>query len=110
MEQLLKQLQAIAEQNPHGFTVSLPDLKYVTHGWVVAKKETQNSFGIAGLTKVIEVAQLTTKTMGGWKEGELFYWDAVMIFNEEEAATRAGKENEQLAIYQLETGRLKWLD
>ncbi len=111
MERLLiKQLLEIATQNPAGFTVSLPDLKFLKTGWVVAKKETQNCFGRQGLKKALEVALNTSKTMGGWQDGPLFYWDAVEVYFDEETATQAGKRNEQLAIYQLETGRLKWLD
>lgn len=109
MDKLLETLQAIADENPTGFTVTLPDLQYVKKGWVVAKKETQNSFGLDGLKKALEVALNTSKALGGWKDGELFYWDCVMIFYDEEQATKAGKENEQLAIYQIETARLKWL-
>lgn len=76
---------------------------------MVARKETQNSFGEDGLRKVLEVALRTSKTVGGWKDEKLFYWDAVMVFENEDEATKAGIENEQLAIYQIETNKLKWL-
>ncbi len=101
-------LWQIAEQNPEGFTVILPGLTFAKTGWVVALKETQNCFGPEGLDKALEVA-IKTSHLGGWHDGELFYWDAVMIFTNEDEATQAGKENEQLAIYHLDTGRLKWL-
>jgi len=107
--ELIKQLQAIAQENPSGFTVSLPSLQFITRGWVVAKKETQNSFGLEGLNKALEVALKTSKTIGGWQDEELFYWDAVMVFNNEDEATQASIENEQLAIYNIETNYLKWL-
>lgn len=109
MEKLLHKLQAIAEQNPQGFTLSLPDLRFIKKGWVVAKKETQNCFGLQGLNKALEVALKTSKALGGWKDESLFYWDCVLIFSDENEATKAGIENEQLAIYNLETATLKWL-
>lgn len=105
----IKELKRIADENPNGFTVRTTNLEPVTEGWAVAMKETQNSFGDAGLEKVLEVAERTSKVIGGWKEGELFYWDAILIFNNEEEATKAGVENEQIAIYNIETNNLKYL-
>jgi len=109
MEVILIKLRALAAQFPEGFTVFVPEVQIVKSGWVVAKKETQNSFGEAGLQKALEVALKTSKAMGGWKDEKLFYWDAVEIYEDEETATQAGFRNEQQAIYQIETGRLKWL-
>lgn len=109
MKKLLNDLQKIAAENPDGFTVLLPDLSFAKRGWVVAQKQTQDCFGPDGLKKAVEAALKTSKAVGGWKDGELFYWDAVLIFEDEEEATKSGKENEQLAIYQIETARLKWL-
>lgn len=109
MKQLMKELQEIAAANPNGFTVFLPDLTPVTKGWVVALKETQNSFGTAGLKKALEVALKTSKVIGGWKDGRKWYWDASLLFDNEDDATKAGIENEQLAIYNIETNYLKWL-
>jgi hypothetical protein len=109
MEQIINSLKRIAKENPSGFTVSLESLKFVKEGWVVAIKETQNSFGDVGLRKALQVAMKTSNTLGGWKEGEDFYWDAVIIFNNEEDATKAGVENEQIAIYNIETNFLKYL-
>jgi len=109
MDKIITHLQEIAESNPDGFTVKLPDLQFIKKGWVVALKETQNCFGPDGLNKALEVAKKTSQHIGGWKDGKLFYWDCVQIFFDEDQATKAGIENEQLAIYQIETGRLKWL-
>jgi len=109
MEVLLVKLRKLAADFPNGFTVTIPEVQIVKSGWVVARKETQNSFGEQGLRKALEVALKTSKAMGGWKDGKLFYWDAVQIFEDETLATQAGIENEQMAIYQIETGRLKWL-
>jgi hypothetical protein len=72
-------------------------------------KQTQDCFGNEGLRKAFRVAEETTQTFGGWIEGSRFYWDAVMVFNDEAKATQAGIENDQIAIYQIETNRLKIL-
>jgi hypothetical protein len=109
LEELIKSLKQIAKENPNGFTVYLKDLSPVKRGWVVALKETQNSFGDDGLKKVITVATTKTGIVGGWRADGKFYWDAVLIFDNEDMATESGIENEQIAIYQIETNRLKFL-
>jgi hypothetical protein len=105
----MKILKQIADANPNGFTVYTTNLEPVLSGWIVAMKETQNSFNDAGLAKALEVAERTSKVIGGWKEKERFYWDAVMIFSNETEATKSGIENEQIAIYNIETNYLKFL-
>jgi hypothetical protein len=109
MDNLLKKLMQIAQQNPSGFTVYLKDLSPVKRGWSVALKETQNSFGIEGLKKTVAIATEKTGIVGGWQEDGKFWWDAVQIFEDEDEAARFGKENEQLAIYHIESNRIKWL-
>ena|ERR1700730_11964979 len=104
-----QKLKQIANENPNGFTVYTTDLSAVKMGWVVAMKETQNSFGDAGLQKALEIAESTSKVIGGWKENEKFYWDAVLLFDNEQDATIAGTENEQIAIYNIETNYLKFI-
>lgn len=109
MEDLIEAIKEIAKKNPEGFTISINDLSDVKRGWVVAMKETQNSFGDEGLRKVLEVAQRTSYIMGGWKDGKLFYYDAVWISEVKEEAIRIGRENEQIAIYNIETATLIYL-
>lgn len=106
---IIERLKQIADENPSGFTVYTTTLLPVTQGWVVANKETQNCFGDVGLRKALKVAQNTTQTIGGWLEETKWYWDAVMIFDNEDEATKAGIENEQIAIYQIENNKLKFL-
>ncbi len=105
----INRLKQIAADNPNGFTVWTTDLTPVKKGWVVAMKETQNCFGDAGLQKALEVAEQTSKVIGGWKNEDEFYWDAVLLFATETDATMAGKENEQIAIYNIETNYLKFI-
>ena len=109
MSELIAELKKLGLLNPNGFTVLLPDLTPVSKGWVVAMKETQNSFGDEGLKRVLEIALKTTKVIGGWKQGRKWYWDASFIFDNEETATKAGLENGQIAIYNIETNYLKFI-
>lgn len=103
---MIERLLEIAKENPDGFTVYTSTLQHVKRGWVVALKETQNCFGEDGLKKVLTY---DTGYVGGWKEKKLFYFDAVQIYHNEEEATKAGIENEQIAIFNIETSRLKFL-
>lgn len=105
---MIERLLEIAKQNPEGFTVYTSTLQHVKKGWVVALKETQNCFGEDGLKKALEFAKVTG-TIGGWKEKKLFYFDAVQLYDNEEDATKAGIENEQIAIFNIETSKLKFL-
>ena len=109
MNDLIAGLKNIATQNSNGFTVLLSDLTPVTKGWIVAMKETQNSFGDEGLERVLKIALKTSKVIGGWKQGRKWYWDASRIFDTEKDATKAGIENEQIAIYNIETNFLKFI-
>ena len=109
IESLIERLKQIAIENPTGFTVYLKDLSPVKEGWSVALKETQNSFGDEGLMKVIAVASEKTGIVGGWNEEGKLWWDAVQIFDNENAAIESGRENEQLAIYHIELNKVIWL-
>lgn len=105
MEKLVAQIKKIARKNPVGFTVLLPNLEHAKRGWVVALAETQDSFGDEGLRKVIEVAQRKETAIGGWKHEGKFYYDAVILLDDEEEAVRMGRENKQIAIFNIETGK-----
>lgn len=109
MKDLIEAIKEVARKNPDGFTISIKDLSHVERGWVVAMTETQNSFGDEGLRKVLETARRTSYIMGGWKDGKFFYYDAVWIIESKEEALRIGRENEQIAIYNIETATLIFL-
>ena len=102
MKQLFKKIKEIARDNPHGFTIRLPDCTPVKKGWVVGMKETQESFGDEGLQMVIETALKTTYLVGGWKNGRLYYYDAVYIIEDREEAIKVAKLNHQTAIFSLD--------
>ena len=108
MEQLFEAILAIAKQNPDGFTVDLTTLKKVTKGISVAYLETQDSFGEEGLKRVLNHAEMHEKKVGGWlnEENQEFYFDSVRVFTNLEEAKRFGRENKQIAIFDISHMRL----
>ena len=108
MEQLFEAILAIAKQNPDGFTGDLTTLKKVTKGISVAYLETQDSFGEEGLKRVLNHAEMHEKKVGGWlnEENQEFYFDSVRIFTNLEEAKRFGRENKQIAIFDISHMRL----
>lgn len=105
---LFPALVAIATANPQGFTVNAQTLSPVCSGYAVAFAATQNSFGNAGLRRVVEFVHSTKKAnaFGGWLDTEtgLFYWDAVKVYATKAAAARAAKRNGQIAYFDLTNG------
>ena len=103
----LELLQAVAIACPDGFTVDKNTFEPITSGFSVAVAETQNSFGNYGAAKVVSYASKhdEIKALGGWfnsKNGQ-FYYDAVIIVDSLEEALKLGRENGQIAIFDLNT-------
>ena len=99
-----------------GAVLDLPDVQIgyarfeqVDKGWVVRHKDATSFEGEQGRAEAVHVALKTTKAVSGFKDGEIELWDVIEIFDNEDEATKAGKVNGQMSIYQIETGRLKWL-
>jgi hypothetical protein len=109
MERIFIRLGEISASFPDGFTIELSSFEIVKKGWAVGLKGLQNFSGEFGMVKALEAAFNTSKTISGWRHEEMTFWDVVMIFKDEETATFAGKKMEQMAIYQIETGKIKWL-
>jgi hypothetical protein len=107
MNDLVKKLWKLSKENPKGFTVTIPELKPVTSGWCIGHKETQNSFNLKGLRKVVAHSMNTTKVVGGWKgyDGK-YYFDTVIITRDVREANDLKFTHKQLAIYEIETGRV----
>ena len=108
MIKLIEAIHEIAKENPEGFTVDLTTLKRITAGISVAYIETQDSFGIEGLERVIKHALEHDRKVGGWMnedDGQLYY-DSIRIFTDLEEAKRFGRENRQIAIFDLTNLRL----
>ena len=100
-------IQAAAIASPEGFTIDKNTFEPITAGYSVAVKETQNSFGNYGAAKVVSYANKHEEitALGGWynsKNGQ-FYFDAVIIVDTLEEALRLGRENGQIAIFNLNT-------
>ena len=108
MVNFIDAIQKIAEQNPEGFTVDLTILKRITKCISVAYIETQDSFGIEGLERVINHALAHDRKVGGWmnEDDGQYYYDSVRIFTDLEEAKRFGRENKQIAIFDLTNLRL----
>lgn len=105
MEKLKGAIVEIARMNPDGFTVDLTTLKKVTKGISVAYLETQDSFDEEGLNRVLSHALAHDKKVGGWlnEENGKFYYDSIRIFTDLEKAKSFGRENNQIAIFNLTT-------
>ena len=100
-------LTVIAAQNPDGFTVDAKTLLPVKSGYAVAPAATQNSFGPEGLTRVVNYVNDHTgvNAFGGWMDQKtgLYYYDATVIVDDLSAALALARENDQIAIFDLET-------
>jgi fructokinase len=98
-------LAAIAMANKEGFTVDAANLQPVTSGYAVAVADTQNSFGFEGLANVVKYvsAHPEINAFGGWynSENNMYYFDAIVIVNDLEAAKELGRVNKQIAIFDL---------
>lgn len=96
-------IKEMAVKNPYGFTVDLTTLKKVTSGISVAYLDTQDCFGDEGLEKVLQHAMVHDKKVGGWLDDEsgCFYFDSVRIFTDLKEAIQFGRENKQIAIFDI---------
>jgi len=96
-------IKEIAKRNPYGFTIELETLKAVKTGIVVAYYETQNSFDDDGLERVLKHAKKHFKTVGGWlnEENGKYYFDSCRIFTDIEKAKEFGRQNKQIAIFDI---------
>ncbi len=106
LQTLIDNVFLIAKNNPSGFTLNLSNMQLITSGFVAAYKETQNSFGINGLQQVINYALLIgTSVIGGWfnSENGQYYFDCSQVFENLTDAATFGIENEQIAIFDLNT-------
>lgn len=105
MKHLIERVWEYSKNNPDGFTLDLETFEPIKFGIAVAYLETQDSFNIKGLTRVIEHALDHHKVVGGWLNGEngFFYFDSVRIFknSEKEKAIEFAKSNKQLAVFDL---------
>ena len=104
---LFATVSAIAAANPAGFTYNVQTGSFPSSGYVVACKETQNSFNAEGLKAVLRFISETpaVSCVGGWLDTEsgLYYFDASYIVEDLETAKSLGIANGQIAIFNLNT-------
>lgn len=100
-------IAAVATANTEGFTINAATFAPVTTGYAVAVKDTQNSFGFAGMVEVYKYIQAhpEVNALGGWYNSEngKFYFDATIVVNDLATALELGRANDQIAIFDLNT-------
>ena len=98
-------ISGLAIACPDGFTVDTKTLQPVESGFAVAVAGTQNSFGNYGLAKVLAYINKhpEVNAVGGWynSDNKQYYFDATIIVNDLETAIKLGRENKQIAIFDL---------
>ena len=104
--EFLAKLFAMVAKNPDGGTIS-PDGTIPKSGICVATKDTQNSFDLEGLQKVLSYVSDSNNPfnyVGFWTYEGKMYFDAVTLIYDREEAEKVGRENEQIGIYDLTKG------
>ena len=91
-------------------TLMVGKLEPIKSGWVVKVKGLSDFEGEDGMDEAMSYAARTSQKISGFKDGETELWDVVEVFDNEAEATEFGKSQEQMTIYQIETGKLKWID
>ena len=109
MKKAFFRLRTIAIEFPSGVIFGIAELEPIRSGWVVKIKGFTDFEGEDGMEQAIGIASQTTQKIAGWLDGEVELWDVIEVFDREDEATQAGIENQNLAIYHLDTGKLKWL-
>lgn len=108
MEQLFDAILEIAGKNPDGFTVDLTTLNKGHKRYFCRLSRNSGQFRWEGLKRVLKHALVHEKKVGGWlnEENGQFYFDSIRIFTNMDEAIRFGRENKQLAIFDLTHLRL----
>lgn len=98
-------IQRVAKRCPDGYTVD-KRRHAITDGYSIAVKETQDSHGIRGLVRTTFHSLRHGLNFGGWLDTAtgLYYYDSVVIEQDEQTAIAKGLENNQIAIYNLTDG------
>lgn len=99
VDDLIKRILDTSENNPAGFTLNLTTFETPQSGYSVAYQETQDSFGIDGLKKVIQHAKAHDNWIGGWSHNGKYYYDSVRIVQSRTEAIRLAKKYHQIAIW-----------
>jgi len=102
-------LWVFSQTHPDGFTLNISTWSMPTEGIAVSYAATQDRHDRADLEFVVSHARSHEGYIGGWLDTETgrYYFDSVRLFPEDSLteACQFGKENAQIAIYILSTGK-----
>lgn len=106
---LADSLWTFSQTHPDGFTLNINTLEMPAEGIAVSYSATQDRHDRADLEFVVSHARSHEGYVGGWLDTETgrYYFDSVRIFPEDslEQACKFGRENAQIAIYILSSGK-----
>ena len=98
-----------SQTHPDGFTLSISTWEQPKEGIAVSYSATQDRHDRADLDFVVSHARSHEGYIGGWLDTATgrFYYDSVRLFPEDELeqAIQFGRENAQIAIYILSSGK-----
>jgi len=80
----------------------------IQKGWVV-KTNFPTFKGQEGMLEAFQIATKTTGTVEGFKDGDTELWNVIEVYESEDEAIEAGKENNQLFIFNIESSTFKWV-
>jgi hypothetical protein len=102
-------LWTFSQTHPDGFTLNINTWEVPTEGIAVAYSDTQDRHDRADLEYVVSHARSHGGYVGGWLDTETgrYYFDSVRVFPEDSLsqASQFGRENAQIAIYILSSGK-----
>ena len=106
---LADSLWTFSQTHPDGFTLNISTWEMPTEGIAVAYSDTQDRHDRADLEYVVSHARSHGSYIGGWLDTETgyYYFDSVRLFPEDSIAqaSQFGRENAQIAIYILSSGK-----
>ena len=106
---LADSIWVFSQTHPDGFTLNISTWEMPKKGIAVSYAATQDRHDRADLDFVISHAQSHGGHVGGWLDTKTgrYYFDSVRIFPEDSLsqASQFGRENAQIAIYILSSGK-----
>jgi hypothetical protein len=106
---LADSLWTFSQTHPDGFTLDINTWEMPTEGIAVAYSATQDRHDRNDLEFVVSHARSHGGYVGGWLDTETgrYYFDSVRVFPEDSIAqaSQFGRENAQIAIYILSSGK-----
>ena len=106
---LADSIWVFSQTHPDGFTLNISTWEAPKEGVVVSHAATQDRHDRTDLDFVVSHAQSPGHHIGGWLDNETgrYYFDSVRIFPEDSLsqAIQFGRENAQIAIYILSSGK-----